>query len=60
MKEVKERLLEKDVITQQGKVYGSECKNCNHRIGVHFVSLTANTESCNGYGEECNCQRYQK
>jgi len=49
-----------DGITKIGKVYGSECMNCNHRSGVHFISLEGKGQSCNGYGEKpCNCTRYR-
>jgi hypothetical protein len=53
--------FEKDKITEKGKTYGTECKNCGHRIGVHFVNLETKGESCNGYGEgKCNCKKYVK
>ena len=41
--------FEKDGITVKGKIYGTECKNCGHRIGVHFVSLGDEIEMCNGW-----------
>jgi len=28
--------------------------NCNHRSGVHFISLEGKGQSCNGYGEMFN------
>lgn len=46
--------------THKNKIYGSECINCNHRKGVHFISLEGKGQSCNGYGEQpCNCTRYR-
>lgn len=53
----------------QKKIYGTECKNCGHRIGVHFISLDTNEQSCNGYvrkdqpnydGKPCDCNHYEE
>jgi len=54
------------------KIYDSECLNCRHRAGVHFVvipgiSSKGAKDSCNGYvrkdqpnydGKSCGCKRY--
>jgi len=54
----------------KNKIYGTECLNCGHRIGVHYVGITEKDwgkEECNGYvrkdqpnydGKPCNCKHY--
>ena len=46
--------------TKKGQIYGSECINCDHRRGVHFIDLKTHHDKCEGYGEKpCSCTRYR-
>ena len=49
----------KDGMTIKGKVYGTECKTCGHRAGVHFFgSIQDGIDACDGYDEQCKCVKY--
>jgi hypothetical protein len=57
--DLRESELYPDGATKKGKIYGSECMKCGHRLGVHFINIGTKKQTCDGYGDKpCNCKKY--